>query len=306
MDEKNTSEENKESIKISKVRIWQIISGVLLIALAVSLFIGDFGGKTTGNIISGQEAEKSLIDYLNAQTGGGVSFLSSKDIGNLYEVTVSYQSQQFPVFITKDGEYFVQNIIPLTGEVIEDNSITTPNPTVNIDMETLIDDDAIKGKENAPVTMVEFSDYECPFCGRHFKQTYSQIIKEYVDTGKVKLVYRDFPLDFHPNAQKAAEAAECAGEQNKYWEMHDKLFENQQALGINNLKQYAKEIGLNTDKFNNCLDSGEMTSEVSKDIQDGQAVGISGTPGFIINGQLVSGAQPFSAFKQIIKQELNK
>ena len=202
--------------------------------------------------------------------------------------------------------YFVQNIIPLTGEVIEDNSITTPNPTVNIDMETLIDDDAIKGKENAPVTMVEFSDYECPFCGRHFEQTYSQIIKEYVDTGKVKLVYRDFPLDFHPNAQKAAEAAECAGEQNKYWEMHDKLFENQQALGINNLKQYAKEIGLNTDKFNNCLDSGEMTSEVSKDIQDGQAVGISGTPGFIINGQLVSGAQPFSAFKQIIEQELNK
>ena len=301
MDEKNTSEENKESIKISKVRIWQIISGVLLIALAVSLFIGDFGGKTTGNIISGQEAEKSLIDYLNAQTGGGVSFLSSKDIGNLYEVTVSYQSQQFPVFITKDGEYFVQNIIPLTGEVIEDNSITTPNPTVNIDMETLIDDDAIKGKENAPVTMIEFT-----FCGRHFEQTYSQIIKEYVDTGKVKLVYRDFPLDFHPNAQKAAEAAECAGEQNKYWEMHDKLFENQQALGINNLKQYAKEIGLNTDKFNNCLDSGEMTSEVSKDIQDGQAVGISGTPGFIINGQLVSGAQPFSAFKQIIEQELNK
>jgi len=310
MEKNKNSDEEGNDIKIdnSNKKIknpWMLVSIVLGIALAISL-VFVFRGGMTGNVISENEAGKSLVSYLNAQTGGGVEYISSKDIGNLYETTVSYQGQNIPVYITKDGEYFVQNIIPLTGEVIVDNSVTVPNPTVNIDGETLVDDDAVKGDENAPVTMVEFSDYECPFCGRHFEQTYPQIIEEYVNTGKVKLVYRDFPLDFHPNAQKAAEAAECAGEQDKYWEMHDKLFENQQALGINNLKQYAKEIGLNTAKFNSCLDSGKMVSEIAKDMQDGQAAGISGTPGFIINGRLVSGAQPFSAFKQIIEQELNK
>ncbi|MEK6875517.1 MAG: thioredoxin domain-containing protein [Nanoarchaeota archaeon] len=305
MEEKNIYEEDKNNFKISKVRTWQIISGVLFIALMISLFMG-FKGGVTGNVISENEAGASLVSYLNAQTGGGVEFVSSADKGNLYEISVSYQGQNIPVYITKDGEYFIQEINPITGEVIKDNSIATSNSIVDINMETLIDDDAVKGDDNAPVIMVEFSDYECPYCGRHFEQTYSQIIQEYVDTGKVKLVFRDFPLSFHPNAQKAAEAAECAGEQNKYWEMHDKLFENQQALSVKDLKQYAKEIGLNTAKFNSCLDSGEMASEVSKDMQDGQAAGISGTPGFIINGQLASGAQPFSVFKQIIDQELNK
>ena len=178
------------------------------------------------------------------------------------------------------------------------------NLITKIDMDVLTDDDAVRGDKNAPVTMVEFSDYECPFCERHFTQTHPQIIKEYVDTGKVKIVFRDFPLPFHPNAQKAAEAAECAGEQDKYWEMHDKLFQNQSALGIDKLKQYAKDLGLDASKFNQCLDSGAMASEVKKDAEDGSAVGINGTPGFIINGTLVSGAQPFSAFKTVIDAAL--
>ena len=171
-----------------------------------------------------------------------------------------------------------------------------------------------KGKNNknpwmistAPVTIIEFSDYECPFCGKYFQQTYPQIVKEYVDTGKVKIVFRDFPLSFHANAQKAGEAAECAGEQRKYWEMHDKLFKNQNALEINSLKRYAKELGLNTKTFDDCLDSGKMASEVQKDFEDGQDAGVSGTPAFFINGIPLTGAQPFEAFKQIIEQEINK
>ncbi len=300
--ENKKQESQSENFFNKSTNIWKIVSVTLFIIIIAVIFGNGSGSKSISENVAGT----TLVDYLNAQTGGGVEYISSKDIGNLYEITVSYQGQNSPLYITKDGEYFIQNIVSLSGEVTIDSPTVRANPDVDIDMETLIDDDAIKGDVDAPVTIVEFSDYECPFCGRYFEQTQPQIIKEYVNTGKVRLVYRDFPLDFHQNAQKAAEVAECAGEQNKYWEMHDKLFENQQALSVDNSKKYAKELGLNTNQFNECLDSGKMTSEVAKDLQDGQVVGISGTPGFIINGKLVSGAQPFTVFKQIIEQELNK
>ena len=178
-------------------------------------------------------------------------------------------------------------------------------PTAGEKVKVSADDDAFKGDKNAPVTIIEFSDYECPFCTRFYTQTLAQIQKEYIDTGKVKFVYRDFPLGFHQNAQKAAEAAECAGEQDRYFDMHDKLFENGVAGGVASFKKFAGQSGLNQGDFENCLDSGEMTSEVKKDFQDGQSYGVSGTPAFFVNGKLISGAQPFSAFKQMIDAELN-
>ncbi len=170
----------------------------------------------------------------------------------------------------------------------------------------LMDDDAVKGDKNAPVTIIEWSDFECPFCERFYSQSFKKIDEQYIKTGKVKFVYRDYPLGFHPNAQKAAEAAECAGEQGKFYEMHDLLFEKGVSGGIASFKQYAADLKLDTNKFNDCLDSGKMAQEVSKDTQDGNAVGVSGTPGFVINGQSVSGAQPFEVFKQIIDGELAK
>lgn len=174
------------------------------------------------------------------------------------------------------------------------------------DMSALIDDDTIKGDANAPVTIVEWSDFECPFCTRFYKETLWQIEENYIKTGKVKFVYRDFPLSFHANAQKAAEAAECADDQGNFWEMHDLLFENGVSRGTSSFKQYAADLGLDTASFNECLDSGKYASEVQKDFQDGQIAGITGTPGFIINGILVSGAQPFEVFQQIIESELAK
>ena len=154
------------------------------------------------------------------------------------------------------------------------------------------DDDAVKGSADAPVTIIEFSDFQCPFCARFYSQTLGEIDDKYIKTGKVKLVFRDFPLSFHQNAQKAAEAAECAEEQGKFWEMHDKLF--------------AKDLGLDSAKFDECLVSDKYASEVQKDFKDGQGAGISGTPSFFINGVKLVGAQPFSAFQQVIEQELNK
>lgn len=169
--------------------------------------------------------------------------------------------------------------------------------------EVSADDDAVKGSPNAPVTIIEFSDFECPFCTRFYQQTLPSIEKNYINTGKVKFVYRDFPLGFHANAQKAAEAAECAAEQGKFWEMHNKIFDGGE-LGVATLKQYATELGLDTSAFSECLDSGQMTSEVQKDFNDGKNYGVSGTPTFFINGIEIVGAQPYSVFEQAIEQEV--
>lgn len=185
-------------------------------------------------------------------------------------------------------------------------SANQPQPSQPSKVDVSTDDDPSKGSENAPVTIIEFSDFECPFCGRFFTQTLPQIEENYINDGKVRLVYRDFPLGFHPQAQKAAEAAECADEQGKFWEMHDKLFEDGVSGGVGSFKQYAEDLGLDTAKFNDCLDSGAMASEVQNDMQDGQSAGVSGTPTFFINGQKVVGAQPFSAFENIIDSELLK
>lgn len=170
------------------------------------------------------------------------------------------------------------------------------------------DDDPVMGDKNAPVTMIEFGDYQCPFCGRFWSQTLPQIKARYIDAGKLKFVYRDFPLtSIHPMAQPAAEAAECVrdaakGSDDVYFKYHDKIFEGQQALSIENLKSWANELGYNID---NCLNSGKFRSEVQKDLQDATSSGGQGTPYFLINGRPLSGAQPFAAFQQVIEAELN-
>ena len=183
---------------------------------------------------------------------------------------------------------------------------TVDNPTPSA-VQVSIDDDAIEGDKNAKVTIVEFSDYECPFCKRNYDQSYVQLKKEYIDTGKVKYVLRDFPLSFHPQAQKAAEAAECAGEvggDEAYFKMHDKLFGEGVEGGVATFKTYAKAIGLDQKKFDSCLDSGKMAPEVAKDQADGASYGVQGTPAFFVNGKLISGAQPYTVFKTAIDAEL--
>lgn len=203
------------------------------------------------------------------------------------------------------GGFALFNGSSSTGQVINNPQIPAPNiPTQLAQVTASVDDDPFLGDENAPVKLIEFSDYQCPFCGRFYSQTLGEITTKYIDTGIVKYVVRDFPLSFHPQAQKSAEAAECAGEQDKYFEMHDKLFEQGVSGGVASFKLYAGQIGLDQGKFDKCLDSGEMASEVQKDAQDGQSYGVQGTPAFFVNGKLISGAQPFSAFQQAIEAEL--
>ena len=154
-----------------------------------------------------------------------------------------------------------------------------------------------RGPANAPITIVEFSDFECPYCGRG-EETVAEVVRVYGD--KVRVVYRDLPLPMHTNAPKAAEAAHCAGEQGKYWEMHAKLFANQRALEIPALKGYAKDLKLDQAKFDKCLDSGATAALVEEGRKAGTELGITGTPAFFVNGVMISGAQPFDAFKEII------
>lgn len=157
------------------------------------------------------------------------------------------------------------------------------------------------GPANAPVTIVEWSDFQCPFCSR-VVPTMKQVEERYKD--KVRVVFRQYPLPMHPQAQKAAEASLCANEQGKFWELHDAMFADQQSLAVDQLKAKAVGLGLDATKFNECLDSNKHAKTVKDDMRDGSLVGVSGTPAMFINGRMLSGAQPFEEFAKIIDEEL--
>ena len=161
---------------------------------------------------------------------------------------------------------------------------------------------ASRGEPDAAVTLVEFSDFECPFCVR-VQPTLERVMEQYA--GSVRLVYRHFPLtSIHPFAYKAAEASLCAGEQDRFWEYHDLLFAEQQAMSVPDLKEKARRLGLAGAAFDDCLDSGRHTAAVRKDLFAGSALGVSGTPAFFVNGRFLSGAVPFEHFAELIDDEL--
>lgn len=185
-----------------------------------------------------------------------------------------------------------------------------PNAKVDVGLGTL----PPLGDENAPVKIVEFSDMQCPFCRSFYTGAYQQLKEEYIDSGQVAFYFRHYPLDFHAAAQKSGEALECANEQNLLWEYHDLMYDKQQAMDpsggtveytTDDMKAWAAELNINTSNFNECLDSGKYAEKVQQDLADGSEAGVSGTPGFFINGTPVVGAQPFESFKAIIDQELS-
>lgn len=183
-----------------------------------------------------------------------------------------------------------------------------------------VDDDPVLGDKNAKVTLIDFTDYECPFCKRYYDDTFSQIKKDYIDTGKIKYVVRDLPLSFHQNAHKEAQAAECAREQGgdpAYFKYHDEIFKrttsNGTGLALDKLSVIASDVGLNGDTLQTCLDEDKYKAEVDKDLADASAVGASGTPTFfigkstsdgVITGTKIVGAQPVSVFQAELDKQL--
>jgi protein-disulfide isomerase len=176
----------------------------------------------------------------------------------------------------------------------------------------------VKGDPKAPVTIVEYTDMQCPFCSRHAQNTFSQIETEYIKSGKVRYVVKDFPLEsLHSNAFIAAEANHCAAEQNRAWDMHDRLFANQQKLGKEDMAGYAETMGLDSSKFKACLDSGRYAAAVRKDMAEGQSAGVTGTPMFFLGSadatsyqmkpeKMLNGAVAFSSFQAAIDDLLAK
>ncbi len=164
-------------------------------------------------------------------------------------------------------------------------------------------DAPIRGNANAPVTVLEFSDFQCPYCVRA-RETVNRVRATYGD--RVRWAFRHFPLDFHAQAQKAGEAAACAGEQGKFWEMHDQLWAANGKLDVPELKKAAAAVGVETARFDECLDSGRQAEVVAQDLGSGAGWGVSGTPAFFVNGRPLVGAQPFEAFQQVIDDELQR
>jgi protein-disulfide isomerase len=175
-----------------------------------------------------------------------------------------------------------------------------------------VDGVLFKGDKNARVTLIEFADYQCPFCARFYRETLPQIEENYIFTGKVKFFFRNFPLEHrHPQAFKAAVAANCAGEQGKFWAMHDRLFTHQEELGSKDLLQHAKMLALDSSKFTRCLDSEESAAKVRKDLAEGKKAGVKVTPGFLLGltesnnpeitvQKTIVGAKPYTDFKEAI------
>lgn len=224
-------------------------------------------------------------------------------------IIVGFGVSQIPYFEGKTEQAAVVKPAPPPQPAVQkeepENKILTAEQIAK-----LPDDDSVIGDPNAPITLVEFSDFQCPYCARFFKTTLPLIEENYIKTGKVKLIYRDFPIGRHAQAELTAQAAECADEQGKFKQMHNLLFTEQESWAGNEearklMKEYAKQLDLDTKQFNECLDSNKYAQEVRKDLIDGATAGISGTPGFFVNGKVISGAMPYEeVFKPIFDAEL--
>lgn len=199
----------------------------------------------------------------------------------------------------------------VTPTVVAEPTVVPPPP---VPIQVSLDDDPILGNRAAQVGIVEFSDYQCPFCVRFHTQTFPKLKEAYIDTDKVQYIFRDFPLDFHLQAKEAAIAANCAGEQDAYWKMHHDLFTNQRRLGPDLYVELAKTLKMDLENFLDCMKEADLVNEVDNDLTYGQSLGVRGTPSFFVGrvqeGQLVDakkiiGAQPFPVFVEAIEASLN-
>ena len=248
----------------------------------------------------------SVDKYMEEEVGAGVSQPTNDEVRALYDARKGAISQPFDEVKGQISEYLRQNrmaqaraalLAKLEADSKVEIKLSPPRTEVDVGDAPAIGDDGAK------VTVIEFSDYQCPFCKR-VRPTIWRIVDEY--KGDVRYVFMDFPLNFHRDAKKAHEAARCAGDQGKYYEYNRKLFDNQAKLKIDDLKKYAKQLNLNMDEFSECLNSGKHGPTVEGMIAKGVGVGVSGTPAFFINGIMISGARPYESFKEIIDAELKR
>jgi|Deesub1362A_J573_1020465.scaffolds.fasta_scaffold00430_5 protein-disulfide isomerase len=284
----------------------------LVIGIMIGLVIGSIAGyfiappkvvvkQDYGNTSYVNETVvQNSLNYINSyllQPGVNAKLVEVTPYGeNLYKLSLEFFQGNLSVgksdvYLTKDGNTLVLNSIDISEKPEIERTEVSP------------DDDPYIGNENAEVTIIEFSDFTCPYCAKFELETLPKILERY--DGKIKFVFRDFP--FRGNASiKAAEAANCANEQGKYWEYHTLLFERQSEWysNLTLLYTYAEELNLNMSEFSSCVESGKYVEEIMKDMNDGLVAGVSGTPTIFINGIKIEGAKPFENFVNIIDGEL--
>ncbi len=309
----NPWEDDSKSSLFKEASTWKALTGLMLVLLILSVFTQGFnfleknavtGAATT--TVNLQEAEQKVLTYVNTQLLQApfqAEVQSSEELDTLYKIILTVAGQTINSYVTKDGNLFFPQGLN-TNEAIpgkEDKLSGNDAQAIEVSVD---DDDPVLGSANAPVTLVEFSDFQCPFCKKANDESLKLIVKNYVENGKVKMVYKYFPLEFHPEAEPAALAAACADEQNKFWEYRDLLFVNQAELSDANYKKWAEDLDLDTEQFNDCYKGLKYLEAVKKDMADGQKYGVSGTPAFFVNGKMISGAQPYAAFETEIEAAL--
>jgi protein-disulfide isomerase len=250
----------------------------------------------------------SVATLLEQEIEGKSSTVSQEDIQAFYENNKNRLNVDFGKVQDQIRDYLTEQrrtarkteYFKALRDKVKINTYLKPPPIQRLDV--LIDTAPSKGAENAPVRIVKFEDFECPFC-KNVQPTISDLLRKY--TGKLLLVHKDLPLqEIHPQAQLAAHAARCANDQGKFWQYHDMLYSHAPKLAPAELKLYAKEVGLETTSFDLCLASGKHKIAVQKDLAEGAKLGLTGTPVFFINGRELVGAQPIEAFTAIIDEEL--
>jgi protein-disulfide isomerase len=258
-----------------------------------------------------QEAAKrkiSIAALLDAEVTAKVGIVTEKEIEDFYQANKARMRGDEADLRQKIRAFLQQQKLNARREAFveslrsEGRVVVRLQPPAAIRVQVSTEDAPVRGAADAPVTIVEFSDFECPFC-KQAHPTLKQLLERY--PGKVRLAYRDFPLDsIHPQARRAAEAARCAQDQGKFWEYHDVLFTQSPQLALEDLRRYAGQVGLDVTKFDGCLSAGVHKATVQRDLDEGNRLGITGTPAFFINGRTLSGAQPLDAFTRLIDQEL--
>ncbi len=265
------------------------------IAVGYAVFSGKGGeaytpSKSDNSTLPISEVERRVEDYMNkklVKPGISVEIGKATEQGIFYKFDVNVLKNgevvtTATVYATKDGRYLILNMV---------------NISKSMEFEVSIEGEPAKGDQNAKITIVEFSGYDCPFCAKFAKETLNKILNNF----SVRFVFKDFPVH---GEVKAHEAANCAMEQGKYWEYHDMLFDRQGEWRKNESKfiEYAKELGLDVNKFKDCLESDKYREEVLEDRKEGIDLGVSGTPTFFINGKKIVGALPYKEFEKVIKE----
>lgn len=313
---------NKSFAQKARSNPWMLSTFALLVILIAFVTFSELGGHDAGQ----DEVAQKLVTYLNAQTGGGVTLQSVEESNGLYKVTVNYQGQAIPVYATLDGENLVSDVIPLDGSA---PSAGAGTGTVT-SAEVSVGDAPVIGDADAPVTVIEFSDFSCPFCAAasgdnpsliaymkgnnpSWEPVVTNLMKDYVQTGKVRFAVK---YSFgHSGGHPAQLVAWCLNDQNPdlYWKFYAKAFATYdlQNQGTQEVEDEAKMIalaktisGVNAATLQQCVDSDKFDARFDREQAEGQAAGAQGTPAFFVNGQLVSGAVPYSQFKTIVDAKL--